>query len=154
MVLQGTMPLLQGSNIHVPLAGRTRFTLSYPPHGLNASMASFFLRVVDHTQRRTTVSGTPLDQWSARRRDLSLATHNTHKKTHVPSESRTHNLSRQAAADLRFRPRGHCDRPLPSCFLPWMSILILSCHQYTRIYSIWVFHIKRYTYLSFSALLV
>ena len=33
-----------------------------------------------HTQRRTKVSKTPLDEWSARRRDLYLATHNTHNR--------------------------------------------------------------------------
>ena len=32
-------------------------------------MASSFLRFLDHTQRRTTVGRTPLDEWSARRRD-------------------------------------------------------------------------------------
>jgi len=34
-------------------------------------MASSFLRFLDHTQRRTTVGRTPLDEWSARRRDLA-----------------------------------------------------------------------------------
>jgi len=36
------------------------------------SMASSFLRFLDHTQRRTAVGRTPLDEWSARRRDLYL----------------------------------------------------------------------------------
>ena len=35
---------------------------------------------VDHTQRRTTVGRTPLDEWSARRRDLYLTTHDTHNR--------------------------------------------------------------------------
>ena len=35
---------------------------------------------LDHTQQRTTVSRTPLDEWSARRRDLYLTTHNTHNR--------------------------------------------------------------------------
>ena len=43
-------------------------------------MASSFLRFLDHTQRRTTVGRTPLDEWSARRRDLYLKTHNTHNR--------------------------------------------------------------------------
>ena len=30
-----------------------------------------FLMFLDHTQRRSTVGRTPLDEWSARRRDLS-----------------------------------------------------------------------------------
>ena len=43
-------------------------------------MASSFLRFLDHTQRRTTVGRTPLDEGSARRRDLYLTTHNTHNR--------------------------------------------------------------------------
>ena len=35
---------------------------------------------LDHTQRRTTVGTTPLDEWSARRRDLYLTTHDTHNR--------------------------------------------------------------------------
>jgi hypothetical protein len=35
---------------------------------------------LDHTQRRTTVGRTPLDEWSARCRDLYLTTHNTHNR--------------------------------------------------------------------------
>ena len=43
-------------------------------------MASSFLRFLDHTQRCTTVGRTPLDERSARRRDLYLTTHNIHKR--------------------------------------------------------------------------
>ena len=43
-------------------------------------MASSFTRFLDHTQRRTTVGRTPLDEQSARRRDLYMKTHNTHKR--------------------------------------------------------------------------
>ena len=39
--------------------------------------ASSFLRFLDHTQRRIAVGRTPLDEWSARRTDLYLTTHNT-----------------------------------------------------------------------------
>jgi len=39
-------------------------------------MALKFLRFLDHTQRRATVGGITLDEWSARRRDLYLTTHN------------------------------------------------------------------------------
>ena len=50
---------------------------SWPPHSW-----VFFL---DHTQRRTTVSRTHLDEWSTRRRDLYLTTHNPHnRKTSMP----------------------------------------------------------------------
>jgi len=37
-------------------------------------MASLFTRFLDHTQRRTTFGRTPLDEWSARSRDLYLTT--------------------------------------------------------------------------------
>ena len=48
-------------------------------------MASSFLRFLDHTQRRTTVGRTLLGEWSARRRDLYLTTHNTHnRQTSMP----------------------------------------------------------------------
>ena len=41
-------------------------------------------RFLDHTQRRITVGRTPLDEWSARRRDY-LTTHNTHnRQTSMP----------------------------------------------------------------------
>jgi hypothetical protein len=35
---------------------------------------------IDHTQRRSTVGSTPLDEWSARRTDLYLTTHDTHNR--------------------------------------------------------------------------
>ena len=39
-----------------------------------------FLMFLDHTKRRSTVGRTPLDGWSARRRDLYLTTHDTHNR--------------------------------------------------------------------------
>ena len=49
------------------------------------AMASSFLRFLDRTQRRITVDRTPLDEWSARRRDLYLTAHNTHnRQTSMP----------------------------------------------------------------------
>ena len=42
--------------------------------------ATSFTRFLDHTQRRTTVGSTPLDEWSARRRDLYITIHNTHNR--------------------------------------------------------------------------
>ena len=48
-------------------------------------MASSFLRFLYHTQRRIIVGRTPLDEWSAPRRDLYLTTHNTHnRQTSMP----------------------------------------------------------------------
>jgi len=42
--------------------------------------------VSDYTQRRTGVGRTPLDEWSARRTDQYLTTHNTH--AHIISGER------------------------------------------------------------------
>ena len=48
-------------------------------------MTSSFLRFLYHTQRRSTVGRSPLDEWSARRRDLYLTAHNTHnRQTSMP----------------------------------------------------------------------
>jgi len=47
---------------------------------LRWARASSVTRFLDHPQRRTTVGRTPLDEWSAHRRDLYLTTHNTHKR--------------------------------------------------------------------------
>ena len=54
----------------------------FPPWrwGPKRAMTSSFLRFHDHIHRRTTVGRTPLNEWSARRRDLYLTTHNTHNR--------------------------------------------------------------------------
>jgi hypothetical protein len=59
-----------------------------------------------------TLGRAPLDEWSARRRDLYLTTHNTHKRqtSMPPGGIQTHNPSNRAAADPRLRRRGHWDR--------------------------------------------
>ena len=75
--------------------------------------ASTFTRFLDHTQRRTTLGRSPLDEWSVRRRDLYLTTQQQ-TDINAPGEIRTHNLSRRSAAGLRLRPRGHWDRHLRS----------------------------------------
>ena len=44
-----------------------------------------FTRFLDHTQRRTTVGRTPLDEWSVSRRYLYLTTYNKHnRQTSMP----------------------------------------------------------------------
>ena len=48
--------------------------------------ASSFTRFLDSTQGRTAVCRTPPDEWSARRRDLCLTTHNIHnRQTPMPA---------------------------------------------------------------------
>jgi len=72
------------------------------------AMASSFTRFLDHTQRRITFDSTPVDEWSARRRDPYLTTHITHnRQTSMPTvgfeptisageRPQTHSLDRAA----------------------------------------------------------
>jgi hypothetical protein len=48
------------------------------------ALTSSFSRFLDHTQRRATIGRTLLDEWSIRRRDLYLTTHNTHNRHPCP----------------------------------------------------------------------
>ena len=111
---QVALALLQPDNSRVRhvTVSMFRLILAQQPPPQEAT-ASSFTRFLDHTQQHATVSRTPLDEWSARRRDLYLTTHDTHngQTSMPPGGFRTHNLSRRAAADLRLRPRGHWDRP-------------------------------------------
>ena len=57
-------------------SGITALNGPWPPHSWG---------FLDHTQRRSTVGRTPLDEWTARHRDLYLTTHNTHnRQTSMP----------------------------------------------------------------------
>ena len=59
-----------------------------------------------HSVRHTTVGRTPLDERSARHRDLYLTIH-SRQTSMPPGGIRTRNPSKRAAADPRLRPRGH-----------------------------------------------
>ena len=64
-----------------------------------------------HPVRHTTLGSTPLDEWSARRRDLYLTTqHSQETYIHAPGGIRNHNPSKRAATDPRHRSRGHSGR--------------------------------------------
>ena len=67
---------------------------------------------LDHTQRRSTVGRTPLDERSARLRELYLTTHKTqNSQISMPQVGFEPTISAgERAADLRLRPRGHWDR--------------------------------------------
>jgi len=52
----------------------------------SGARVSSLTRFHDHTQRRATVGRIPLDEWSVRRRDRYLTTHNTHnRQTSMPA---------------------------------------------------------------------
>ena len=65
-----------------------------------------------------TLGRTALDEWSARRLDHYLTTHNTHNNTYAPSGIRTRNSSKRQTADRRFIPCGHWD----PCVSTWDQI--------------------------------
>ena len=64
-----------------------------------------------------TLGRNPLDEGSARHRDLYLTAHSIYKRQSSvhPSGIRTRNPSKRAVSDLRLRPRGHRD---PLCPYP------------------------------------
>ena len=54
---------------------------SSPPHPPTQwARASSFTRILDHSERRTAVGRTPLDEGSDHRRDLYLTTYNVHNR--------------------------------------------------------------------------
>ena len=80
--LRGKDNLIRGISGYVRHQTTTTTTFCLFVFGATApqwTMASSFTRFLDHTQRRTTIGRTPLDEWSARRRDLYLTTLTTAK---------------------------------------------------------------------------
>ena len=64
-----------------------------------------------HSLTHTTVGRTPLDEWSARRRNLYLTTHNTHTQTSTPPAVFEPTIpASERPQTYGFRPRGHWDR--------------------------------------------
>ena len=67
---------------------------------------SLFLHLI--TLRHTTLGRTPLDEGSARRRDLYLTTHNTHDRHSCPQrDSNPQSLQGSSRRPRRLRPCGH-----------------------------------------------
>ena len=109
-------------------------------------MSSSFLRFLDHTQRRTTFDRTPLDEWSALRRNPYLTTHNTHnRQTSVslggfePSISaderpRTYALER-AATGIGCLPLHPLQFPR-TCML--VDSRLYRCSQFGNVTDIWI----------------
>jgi hypothetical protein len=94
----------------------------YPfPHGTTAPSGPGppHYRVFTITLRNTTLGRTPLDECSARRKDLYMTTDDTHS-------------SKQAVADPRLRPRSHRDRPFQSNIPRFPPTALLEGSQVTR----------------------
>jgi hypothetical protein len=65
--------------------------------GPTQAVASSFVRFLDHTRHHFTVGRTPLDEWSACRRDFYLTTHNTYKRQHPCPWRYSNSQSQQAS---------------------------------------------------------
>ena len=85
------------------------------------------------TLRLTTLGRTPLYEWPARRRDLYLITHNTHKReTSVPPAAFEPTIpASERPLTHAFRPRGHWDRR------SW-KLVLLNASYFTGIFSRWI----------------
>jgi hypothetical protein len=74
---------------------------------------SSFLRFIDHTQWHVALDRNPLDEWSARRKDLYLTTHSTRNRhSRPPCGIRTRSPSKLEVSDLHLRWRSHRVRRL------------------------------------------
>jgi len=82
----------------------------------NAGYGLLIREVLDHTRRRTAVGRTPLDKWSARRRDLYLTSHNTHKRqTSMPPAGFEPTISAGERPQTYALDRGH--KWIPDCVI-------------------------------------
>jgi hypothetical protein len=78
----GSLNLLETSGAHRPVTG---LLYLYFFHGAIAPCGPRPTRIFMVTLIHITLDRTPLDDWSSRRRDLYVATHNTHKgQTSMP----------------------------------------------------------------------
>ena len=85
--LFSTKDIFENGTMEIKLVSPMRYSCFFPATHLTLRrlmsyiyMEHLFLMFLDHTQRRSTVRRSPLDQWSARRRDLYLTTHDTHNR--------------------------------------------------------------------------
>jgi hypothetical protein len=85
------------------------FIITYGTTAHTWALSSSVLRFLNHTQ---THSRTPLDQWSARRRDLYLhrTTQHINTRDKHPCPQRDSNPRTQRPRGRRSKPRGHRDR--------------------------------------------
>jgi len=82
--------------------------------GLDRRIVEVF---TSHSVRHATLGRVPLDEWSDRRREFYLTTHNTHKRqTTIPPVGLEFSVhSKKASAGRRLRRRGHWDWSAGTC---------------------------------------
>jgi len=108
-------------------------------------MENLFLMFLDHTQRRTTVGRTPLHEWSARRKDLYLTTHDTHNRQ-IPmprwdSNPRSQQVSGFNSSPFRYNAdtvQSHSRTKLKLykfCYLMQVFLLLKKCKMNNALYN-------------------
>jgi len=92
--------------------------------------ASSFTRLLRHTQRRTTVGRTPLDEAiDPSQRPLPNSTQLSQQaEIYATGGTRTRYPSKHAAADIRLIPRGHWDRQIHYVTIEMASVWRCSRH--------------------------
>jgi len=87
------------------------YRVATAPSGTRSSHYGRFMIIL----RYATLGTTPLNEWSAQRRDLYLTTqHSQETNIHAPGGIRTHNPIKRTAANPRPRPRGNWDQQMTS----------------------------------------
>ena len=107
-------------------------------------MERLCLMFLDHTQRRSTVGRTHLDEWSARPRDLYLTTHDTHNRqismSPVGFEPTISAGERPQAAGLRIVLFKLVTRDLGKFLLYMSSVLAVSNNECSYVEHEWIWH--------------
>jgi hypothetical protein len=113
------------------------------------------------TLRHSTLSRTPLEERSYRRRDLSPTTHKraTRDKHPCPRGIRTQNPSKREAADPRLILRGHWDQGVSSfnvVKIKWLMCIVTRSLLTPELYDVWnirtiiTLHLFKYVCISVS----
>jgi hypothetical protein len=108
--------------------------ISYLFYGLTVSNAPRppHYRGFTMTLWHTTLGRTPLDEWSARRRDLYLTTHNTHDRHPRPRQV----SNRQSFQESYRRPTSYTEWPLRSASEAIRPVFFNFCWKRTSLF-IW-----------------
>jgi hypothetical protein len=105
---------------------------------------------LSHSFRNTTIGRTPLDEWSARRRNLYLTIHNTQKTatSYASDWIRIHNPNQRAASDTNIRLCSHLVRRFVFSFFSKIRVhSIMSCLVVAASTPLCVAHV-RYTHVT------
>jgi hypothetical protein len=107
-----------------------------------AFVSLLLLVEVPRSHSDTTLGRTPLNEWSARRRDLYVTTHNTqNRQTSMPLERFEHAIpNKRVGTDPRLRPRDRQD--VLKIFVTWWNWGVLCKFDNSRLSVIFVISLR------------